>query len=325
MRKIHPQCKIILHVHSDWLVPLDHNMISRQFKDVDLIVGVSDFITRRVRERFPEVAPRCITIYNGGSLYLDEGRPLPGLFDESVRNLRDVEPTVYFNVPRGYEELVKALARDRALAERFFSPRLRLLFYAAASLSQPVANELARIAIDTCGERVLLVTGLGSTETAPMAICRPWESDLAPAIGLPVPGVEVKLIPTGDKYEVRVKGPNVTPGYWRDPEKTKAAFDEDGYYRMGDGSFTKRFLYSAKTAVWYRRDNGTWGPNYANVAGNFVSGGISNLYYPSQEGGFEKTTIGALTVTAEGMIGSELIEFLPDIEHHFLKNRRPKP
>ena len=102
-------------------------------------------------------------------------------------------------------------------------------------------------------------------------------------------------------------------------------FRSPRYYRMGDGSFTKRFLYSAKTAVWCRRDNGTWGPNYANVAGNFVSGGISNLYYPSQEGGFEKTTIGALTVTAEGVIGSELIEFLPDIEHHFLKNRHPKP
>jgi hypothetical protein len=101
--------------------------------------------------------------------------------------------------------------------------------------------------------------------------------------------------------------------------------EDPRYYRMGEGSFAKRFLYSAKTAVWCRRDNGTWGPNYANVAGNFVSGGISNLYYPSQEGGFEKTTIGALTVTAEGMIGSELIEFLPDIEHHFLKNRRPKP
>jgi hypothetical protein len=101
--------------------------------------------------------------------------------------------------------------------------------------------------------------------------------------------------------------------------------EDPRYYRMGDGSFTKRFLYSARTAVWCRRDNGTWGPNYANVAGNFVSGGISNLYYPSQEGGLEKTTIGALTVTAEGMIGSELIEFLPDIEHHFLKNRRPKP
>lgn len=100
--------------------------------------------------------------------------------------------------------------------------------------------------------------------------------------------------------------------------------EDPRYYRMGSGSFLRRFAYSAETALWCRRDNGTWGPNYANVAGNFISGGISNLYYPSQEGGFEKTTIGALTVTAEGVIGSELIEFLPDIEHHFLKNRQKK-
>jgi hypothetical protein len=97
--------------------------------------------------------------------------------------------------------------------------------------------------------------------------------------------------------------------------------EDPRYYRMGTGSFSRRFAYSAETAVWCRRDNGKWGPNYANVAGNFISGGISNLYYPDEDTGLEKTTIGALTVTAEGVIGSELIEFLPDIEHHFLKNR----
>lgn len=100
--------------------------------------------------------------------------------------------------------------------------------------------------------------------------------------------------------------------------------EDPRYYRMGSGSFARRFGYSAATAVWCRRDNGKWGPNYANVAGNFISGGISNLYYPDEDTGFEKTVIGALTVTAEGVIGSELIEFLPDIEHHFLKNRHPK-
>ena len=206
-----------------------------------------------------------ITIYNGGSLYLDEGRPMPGAFDESVRNLRDVGPTVYFNVPRGYEELVRALGRDRALAERFFSPRLRLLFYAAASLSQHVADEMARLAIETCGERVLLVTGLGSTETAPMAICRPWESDLASAIGLPVPGVVVKLVPVGEKYDVRVKGPNVTPGYWRDPDLTAAAFDEDGYYRMGDAvrlvdtsDVSKGVLFDGRLGEDFKLSTGTW-------------------------------------------------------------------
>jgi hypothetical protein len=97
--------------------------------------------------------------------------------------------------------------------------------------------------------------------------------------------------------------------------------EDPRYYRMGTGSFSRRFIYSAETAVWCRRDNGKWGPNYANVAGNFISGGVSNLYYPDEDTGLEKTTIGALTVTAEGVIGSELIEFLPDIEHHFLKNR----
>jgi feruloyl-CoA synthase len=209
-----------------------------------------------------------IAIYNGGSLYLDEGRPLPGAFDESVRNLRDVGPTVYFNVPRGYEELVRALARDRALAERFFSPRLRLLFYAAASLPQHVADELARIAVETCGERVLFVTGLGSTETAPMAICRPWESDLASAIGLPVPGVEVKLVPTTEdahRYEARFKGPNVTPGYWREPGLTTAAFDKDGYYRMGDAvrladpaDLSTGFLFDGRLGEDFKLTTGTW-------------------------------------------------------------------
>ncbi len=97
--------------------------------------------------------------------------------------------------------------------------------------------------------------------------------------------------------------------------------EDPRYYRMGTGSFARRFGYSATTAVWCRRDNGKWGPNYANVAGNFISGGISNLYYPDEDSGVEKTIIGAMTVTAEGVIGSELIEFLPDIEHHFLKNR----
>ena len=100
--------------------------------------------------------------------------------------------------------------------------------------------------------------------------------------------------------------------------------EDPRYYRMGSGSFMRRFGYSATTAVWCRRDNGKWGPNYANVAGNFISGGISNLYYPDEDSGVEKTVIGAMTVTAEGVIGSELIEFLPDIEHHFLKNRHPK-
>jgi feruloyl-CoA synthase len=220
-----------------------------------------------------------IAIYNGGSLYIDEGRPLPGAFDASVQNLREVGPTVYFNVPRGYEELVRAMRRDRTLAERFFSPRLRLLFYAAASLSQRVADELEQIAVETCGERLLLVTGLGSTETAPMAICRPWESNLAAAIGLPVHGLEAKLVPIGDKYEVRVKGPNVTPGYWRNDSATREAFDDEGFYRMGDSvrladpdDIAKGLLFDGRLGEDFKLSTGTWvnvGPLRSRIVAHF--------------------------------------------------------
>jgi feruloyl-CoA synthase len=220
-----------------------------------------------------------IAMYNGGSLYLDEGRPVPGAFDASVRNLREVAPTVYFNVPRGYEELVRALRADSALAGRFFSPRLRLLFYAAASLPQHVADELAHLAVQTCGERLLLVTGLGATETAPMAICRPWESDRAAAIGLPVPGLEAKLIPVGDKYEVRVKGPSVTPGYWRDADATRAAFDDEGFYRMGDSvrlvhpdDVGQGLLFDGRLGEDFKLSTGTWvnvGPLRSRIVGHF--------------------------------------------------------
>ncbi len=220
-----------------------------------------------------------LTLYNGGTLYLDEGRPMPGDFDESVRNLREVAPTTYFNVPKGYEELVKALGRDRALAQRFFS-RLRILFYAAAALPQHVADELQRIAVATCGERVLLVTGLGATETAPMAICRPWKSLLASAIGLPVPGLEVKLVPAGERLEVRVRGPNVTPGYWREPELTHAAFDEEGFYGMGDSvrladpnDVAQGFLFDGRLKEDFKLSTGTWvhvGPLRAKVVAHFA-------------------------------------------------------
>jgi acyl-CoA synthetase (AMP-forming)/AMP-acid ligase II len=184
-----------------------------------------------------------IVIYNGGSLHIDDGRPLPGAFDESVRCLREVLPTVYLNVPKGYEELIRALGADRALAERFFST-VQVLFYAAASLSQHVSDELERLALETCGERLVLITGLGATETAPMAICRPWASQVPSAIGLPVPGVEAKLAPVAQKLEMRVRGPNVTPGYWQNTEATEAAF-EDGWYRTGDVGYLddERYLW----------------------------------------------------------------------------------
>jgi feruloyl-CoA synthase len=220
-----------------------------------------------------------LVLSNGGSLHLDEGRPLAGAFDETIRNLRDVAPTVYLNVPKGYEELARALRDDRVLAERFFS-RLRLLFYAAASLAQHVADEIQSIAERTCGERLIFVTGLGATETAPMALCRPWGNELATAIGLPVPGLEVKLVPTAGKLAVRVRGPNVTPGFWREDALTRAAFDDEGFYAMEDAvrfaesdDVTQGFVFDGRLAEDFKMASGTWvnvGPLRARVISYFA-------------------------------------------------------
>ena len=202
-----------------------------------------------------------------------------GAFDESVRNLREVAPTIYLNVPKGYEELVRAFRQDPALAAKFFG-RVQVLFYAAAGLSQHVADELQEIAVETCGERLILVTGLGSTETAPMAICRPWASELSSAIGLPVPGVDVKLVPVGAKLEIRVRGPNVTPGYWRQDDLTRVAFDEEGFYRMGDAArpvelrdLSKGLVFDGRIKEDFKLSTGTWvsvGPLRARVITHFA-------------------------------------------------------
>jgi feruloyl-CoA synthase len=220
-----------------------------------------------------------LVIHHGGTLYIDVGRPVPGQFEPSVKNLRDIAPTIYLNVPRGYEELVKAMRTDEVLRRTFFS-RMRVLFYAAAALAQHVKDELDDLAAQTCGERLILVTGLGATETAPMAICRTWDSDLSIAIGVPVPGVEAKLVPSGDKLEVRVKGPNVTPGYWRQEELTRQAFDEEGFYSFGDSvrfidpnDVNAGFAFDGRLAEDFKMSTGTWvnvGPLRARVIAHFA-------------------------------------------------------
>jgi feruloyl-CoA synthase len=220
-----------------------------------------------------------LVIHHGGTLYIDEGRPVPGQFAPSVKNLREIATTVYLNVPRGYEELVKAMRTDDELRKMFFS-RMRVLFYAAAALSQHVKDELDEIAAATCGERLVLVTGLGATETAPMALCRTWDSPLSIAVGVPVPGVEAKLVPQGDKLEVRVKGPNVTPGYWRQEDLTRKAFDDEGFYSFGDcvrfidpDYVDAGFAFDGRLAEDFKLSTGTWvnvGPLRARVIAHFA-------------------------------------------------------
>jgi feruloyl-CoA synthase len=220
-----------------------------------------------------------LVIYNGGSLYLDDGRPMAGAFDETVRNLREVAPTLYLNVPKGYEELAAALRADRRLAEKFFA-RVQALFYAAASLPQHVADELQDLAVRASGERLVFITGLGATETAPMAVCRPWPSELASAIGLPVPGVEARLVRSDEKLELRVRGPNVTPGYWRQEDLTRAAFDDEGFYCMGDavrlaipGDVSQGLIFDGRLKEDFKLSTGTWvsvGPLRARIVGHFA-------------------------------------------------------
>lgn len=172
-------------------------------------------------------------LYNGGSFYIDEGRPTPKGMAASVRNIKDVQPNIYLNVPKGFEALVPFLKSDRELRERFFE-KVKLFYYAGAGLLQPVWDDLERLAIETRGERIIVFTGLGATETGPAAMFTGKELRRAGEVGLPTVGVELKLFPAGDKLEARVKGPGITPGYWRQPELTKNVFDEEGFYKLGD-------------------------------------------------------------------------------------------
>jgi feruloyl-CoA synthase len=205
-----------------------------------------------------------ITLYNGGTLYIDDGKPLPGAFEETVRNLREIAPTVYYNVPKGYEMLVPYLRAEPALRQIFFS-RLRMLFYAAAGLSQYVWDSLDALSVETCGERILMITGLGATETAPYAICANWETGRSGHIGVPAHGLELKLVPSGDKLEARVRGPNVFPGYWRQPELTRACFDADGFWCMGDAvrfvdpaAPERGLVFDGRLSEDFKLSSGTW-------------------------------------------------------------------
>ena len=209
-----------------------------------------------------------IVLANGGTLYIDPGRPLPGAFEETVRTLRDVAPTAYYNVPKGYEELAGRLETDAALRARFFS-RLTLLFYAAASLPQSLWDRMDRLAVQEIGQRIQWMTGLGCTETAPFALSsRP---DIARTgtgagiVGLPVPGLEMKLVPVHGKLEARLRGPNVMPGYWRSPAATAAAFDEEGWLRTGDALLPadpadpqKGFRFDGRVNEDFKLATGTW-------------------------------------------------------------------
>jgi feruloyl-CoA synthase len=200
---------------------------------------------------------------NGGTLYVDGGKPAPGLVEATIRNLREIAPTMYFNVPRGFDLLLPFLETDAALRRTFFS-RLDVLFYAGAALSQPLWDRLRRL-VDGEGARVAMLSAWGSTETSPLATQVHVLIDRAGLIGLPVPGCELKLVPAGGKLEARVRGPHVTPGYYRRPDLTEEAFDEEGYYRIGDAvkfadasDPAQGLVFDGRVAEDFKLTSGTW-------------------------------------------------------------------
>jgi feruloyl-CoA synthase len=205
-----------------------------------------------------------LVLYNGGSLYIDGGRPTPEGIRETVRNLCEIAPTLYFNVPKGFEALVPHLRSDADLRRNYFS-RLKLNFFAAAGLAKPIWDALDEIALAHCGERILMLTGLGATESAPFALSCDRNTTRSGQVGLPVPGVALKLAPVDGKLEARLKGPNITPGYWRQPDLTQRAFDEEGYYRLGDAlrfvdpdDPAKGFAFDGRITEDFKLSSGTF-------------------------------------------------------------------
>jgi len=205
-----------------------------------------------------------MVLYNGGTYVIDEGRPVADGVLPTVANLREIAPTMYLNVPKGYEALVPHLRAEPELRKRFFS-RLKALFYAGAGLSPFIWDSLEELAVEACGQRVVFVTSLGSTETAPAALICNRRVEQPGVVGIPAPGVEVKLVPTAEKLELRLRGPNIMPGYWRQDDLTAKAFDEEGFYRMGDAlRFVDPekpelgFLFDGRISEDFKLATGTW-------------------------------------------------------------------
>lgn len=248
-----------------------------------------------------------MALYNGGAYYIDGGKPVRGLFETTCRNIREVSPTWYFNVPAGFELLVDAMNADPDLAKCFFKD-LKLLMYAGAAMAEHTWSELDRLAAEATGERVLLSTGLGATETAPDVLFCTEPQDVPGNIGIPMKGVTLKLVPVDDRWEAHVKGPCVTPGYWGNPALTAEVFDDEGYYNLGDalrfaepGNPAAGFFFDGRTAENFKLATGTWvavGPLRAKITD--ALGGLVRDAVIADEG--------------RGELGALLIPFRPALE-----------
>jgi feruloyl-CoA synthase len=217
-----------------------------------------------------------LVLSNGGTLYIDDGRPTPAGIGETLRNLREVSPTVYFNVPKGFEMLAQALTADDQLRSSFYR-WLRAYFFAGASLGQHTWNVLDAMSVRERGVKIPMLSGLGATETGPAVTFTTPAMGRSGVVGLPVKGSMVKLAPVEEKLEIRVRSPSVTPGYWREPALTAAAFDDEGFYRLGDAvrliderDPTRGLIFDGRISEDFKLSNGTWvsvGPLRAELIG----------------------------------------------------------
>jgi feruloyl-CoA synthase len=205
-----------------------------------------------------------LTLYHGGTLYIDEGRPLPEQIEPTLRNLREISPTLYFTVPRGYAELIPHLRADRTLCESLFA-RVRMFYYSGAPIAHAVMRQLEEIGEATCGRRIPFLCGYGSTETAPFSLCTNWLAERSGLAGLPVPGVELKLLARGAKLEACIRGPNVMPGYWRQAQLTRDVLDAEGFLHTGDALSwvdaddpTQGLAFDGRIAEDFKLTTGTW-------------------------------------------------------------------
>jgi len=246
-------------------------------------------------------------LYLGGTFHIDGGRPIKGQFDETLRNLREIPTNWYWNVPFGFEMLVEAMEDDEALAQTFFSD-LKLMYYAGAAMARHTWDALERLAERTTGERVLLATGLGATETAPFALFNTDPASQAGCIGVPAKELLLKLVPADGKWEARVKGPNVTPGYWRNAELTADAFDDEGFYCLGDAlRFAdpedpgKGFFFDGRVAENFKMSTGTW-----------VGVGALRARLTDALGGLARDAV--IVGEGEDELGALLVPFRPAIE-----------
>lgn len=205
-----------------------------------------------------------LILRHGGTLYIDDGKPAPGLIERTVANLREISPTLYFNVPRGFAMLLDYLERDEELARNFFRD-LDFIFYAGAALPQSLWARLEAVSVKTLGRTIAMISAWGTTETAPGATVVHYPIERAGNIGLPLPGVDIKLVTDGNKLEIRVRGPNITPGYWKRPDLTQEAFDEDGFYCPGDAARladpddpARGIVFDGRIGENFKLSSGTW-------------------------------------------------------------------